>query len=690
MNLKKIEKTFVRQHDASDCGVACLLSLVRYYGGNDSLENLRRNSGTSKAGTTLLGLYQCAKNLHLHTVGAEGEINDLVNEKKEAILHIQTQDQREHFIVFYGKLKDAYVIGDPAEGVMTYSKEELQQRWLSKKCLLISKEKNFVTTNTSRKAKRKWFLSLLKPDKQVLQFSVSLGIVIAILSMSLSVFSQKLVDDILPTKEYVKLIGGVGLLALIMLVQVGLSGLREYFLVFQTHAFNVRIIDSFYSALLHLPKPFFDTRKIGELVARLNDTGRIQRVIRTVAGGAIIDVLVVVISLIFLLYYHWETAILALAFSPVYFVLIYRFNKKIIEAQQTIMKGYALNESNYINTMQGVTTIKNSRQESFFKQLNLAIYGAYQKAIFHLGKINIQLGIYAGIAGVVFIISIVGFTSKSVLENELQLGVLFAILGITGSLIPAISNLALLAIPINEAKIAFDRMFEFTSIEKESTHGQKVKTILSIAIQNASFRFIGRKPLFEEFNMRVGKGQIVGLIGNSGSGKSTLGYVLQKHYQLEEGKILINGTMALREIKTPHWRKRIGVVEQHSTVFNGSLIENITLGRTTRIERVEKFIHRYGFDQYFKDFPGGYATPLGEEGVNISAGQIKLVAFARALFNKPQLLILDEFTANMDNEMTKFVFGILLEVKKRSAILIISHKVNTLNLIADKIYSIPA
>ena len=686
MQRQHIKKTFVHQHDASDCGVACLLSVIQFHGGIASLENLRRLSGTTKTGTTLLGLYQCAEKVGFDTKGAEGTLEELQKQTVPVILHIETEEQLQHYVVYYGKHEDNFVVGDPAQGVVHYTKKELELRWKSKKCLLLEPNKAFIKQTQDKAAKRKWFLKLVKPDQQLLQFSIFIGVIIAILSMSLSVFSQKLIDDILPSKEIHKLVGGIGLLTLILLVQTGLSGIREYFLVFQTRAFNVRIIDSFYGALLRLPKPFFDTRKIGELVARLNDTSRIQNVIRGVVGGAIINALTTLISFIFLFVYHWQTGLIALLISPFYFLLVYRFNKKIINAQRSIMKAYAFNESNYIATMQGITAIKNYTQEPFFKHLNQQIYGAFQNEIYKLGNINIRLGISSGIIGIIYLISIVSYSSYVVLMDEMDLGVLFAIIGIASSLLPAVNSLALLSIPINEAKIAFERMFEFASTEQESKKGKKIKSISSISIQNASFRFAGRKPLFEKFNLCVRKGEIVGLIGYSGSGKSTLGYVLQKHYGLEKGEVLVNNKISLSEISILKWRKHIGVVEQHPIIFNGSLIDNIILGRTTREERIEKFMQRYEFDRYFKEFPGGYFTPLGEEGINISGGQRQLIAFARALFNKPQLLILDEFSANMDSDLEDFLIQLLLKIKSKTAILIISHKKTNLKALYDRIY----
>lgn len=492
--------------------------------------------------------------------------------------------------------------------------------------------------------------------------------------------------DILPSKEIVKLVGGLGLLTLILLVRVGLSGLREYFLIYQTRAFNVRIIDSFYSALLRLPKSFFDTRKIGELVARLNDTSRIQGVIRTVVGGAIIDALVSIISFGFLFFYHWQTALIALLISPLYFILIYRFNRKIIDAQRNIMKAYALNESNYISTMQGITAIKNYSQESFFKRVNQQIYGAFQNEGFKLGQLYIRLSIFSGIVGVLLLVAIISYSSYHVIQDQLALGVLFAIIGIVGTLLPSVTSLALLSIPINEAKIAFDRMFEFASTKQESKKGEKLKTVDSISIEDAMFRFAGRKPLFSNVSMTIKKGEILGIVGESGCGKTTLGAVLQKHYFLESGQILINDSVFLSEIKTSAWRKMVGVVEQTPSIFNGTLVDNITMGRQVQPEKMESFLKKHGFDSLFTQFPGGYATPLGEEGINISGGQRQLIALARALLQKPKVLILDEATSSLDKQTESFVLTLLKRLSRKSIIIFISHREQSLSKITNKIY----
>ncbi len=681
-----LQKTFVLQQDQSDCGVACLLSLIKYYGGDTTLEKLRELSGTTKQGTTLLGLYQAANQSGFTAQGNEADLDALIAHKAPVILHVLMEDRLQHYVVCYGYIGEGFIIGDPAKGITAMTPEELESIWKSKACLTLSPNETFVEAKTRSENKKQWFLRLLKEDRRLISFSILLGLGIAILGMAMAVFSQKLIDDILPSKDLTKLITGIALVAFLLLVRVLFTALRDYFLIRQTKDFNNRIIDNFYSALLHLPKPFFDTRKIGELVARLNDTQRVQRVIRTVVGNVVINALVTLVSLGFLYYYSWQTGVIASISLPFYFLLIYSYNKPIIKAQKEVMQGYAFSESNYITSMQGIATIKNTNRQPIFKNLNQLIYGSYQDKVFHLGKINVRLSVFSGVFSVLFLMGILVYTCLQVYSGSMQLGELMAVLGIAGSLLPSVASLALITIPINEAKVAFDRMYEFAAMDKEGVGTMAIQSFEALEIKNLSFRFAGRSPLLKNVNLEVGRNQCVALVGESGSGKSTLGQILQKFYPFEGGQILVNNRFSLPEIDTEDWRRIIGVIPQEITIFRGNVITNILLGKEDAPENIISFCQEYGFEEFVNSLPQGYATILGEEGINLSGGQRQIIALMRVLYQKPQVLLLDEFTSAMDRRTERFVLDLLRKLKSEITIIFISHRLHSLPKIADTIY----
>ncbi len=686
LSAKYLDKTFVLQQDQSDCGVACLLSLIKYYEGSHTLEQLRELSGTTKQGTTLLGLYQAANKLGFTAQGNEADIQALIDHGAPVILHVVIEERLQHYVVCYGYIKDFFVIGDPAKGLVNYSKEELTAIWKSKSCLTLLPSENFIKAKTTKQEKRHWFINLLKEDYKLISFSILLGIGIAILGMAMAIFSQKLIDDILPSKEYNKLITGIVLVAFLLLVRVFFTALRDYFLIRQSKDFNNRIIDSFYTALLHLPKPFFDTRKIGELVARLNDTQRVQRVISMVIGNVVINALVTVTSLGFLFYYSWETGLIALISLPFYFILLYSFNARIISAQKEVMQGYAFSESNYINSMQGIATIKNNNRQIIFQRINQLIYGSFQEKAFNLGKIEVRLSVFSGVFSVLFLIGILIYTATQVFNENMLLGELMAVLGIAGFLLPSVASLALITIPFNEAKVAFNRMYEFASIEKESNGSKSLLGFSSLIIKNLSFRFAGRAPLIKQINLNVNKGEFIAVVGESGSGKSTIGQIIQKFYSFEAGSITINNSHDLSEIITEDWRSLVGVIPQEITIFSGNIIDNILLGSQEKPEDVVLFCKENGFEKFINQLPQSYSTIVGEEGINLSGGQKQIIALARALYKKPQFLILDEATSAMDRNTENFSMQLLSKLKENIGVLFISHRLHTLKNMADRIY----
>jgi ATP-binding cassette subfamily B protein len=405
------------------------------------------------------------------------------------------------------------------------------------------------------------------------------------------------------------------------------------------------------------------------------------------ASSLVIDVLVSIISLAFLFGYSWEVGLISLLTMPMYFYIIYRSNKAIIESQKEVMQSYAFNESNYINTIQGIATIKNDNKQAVFSKTNDLIFGNFQDKLFHLGKINISLAWQqSGLASVFFLTGVLIYTSIQVFNKEIKLGELMAILGIVGSLLPSIANLALISIPINEAKIAFNRMFEFASIEKEKEEGVSIDEINSVSLTNLSFRFAGRRELFSNVTIEIKKGELTAIVGESGSGKTTIGQIMQRFYNFEKGTIRINNQHDLSKIELKSYRKLIGVVPQEISIFNGNVIDNILLGATDTPENLNTFFTEYGFDTYFNQLPQGLATIVGEEGINLSGGQKQIIAFARVLHKKPQLLILDEATSAMDRNTEHFSMVLLEKIKPNCAIFFISHRLNTLKKMADTIY----
>jgi ATP-binding cassette, subfamily C, bacteriocin exporter len=673
----------IQQQGQSDCGVACLKAILQHYDSDASFERLRELSGTTTQGTTMLGIVQAGQQLGLDTEGFEADMDNLKTCEDITILHVILNETMQHYITCYryDAAKDAFLIGDPSRNTVEWlSPEDLDKIWVSKTLLLLKPTDKLVKTASKKSENRAWLKEYFAPDFNILGIALVLGFCIAALGIATALFSQKLIDQILPSKDTLKLYSGVGLLCALLFFRTFIGYLREIFLLRQSYDFNLRIIDYFYGSLMYLPKSFFDTRKTGELITRLNDTSRIQQTVSLIVGSVAIDALMVVIALVTIFNFDWQIGLIVSVWIPLYVLLLARFQPKIITGQRDIMAAYAQNESHYVDTIQGVGDIKIANRESFFKQITQVVYGFYQQKILDLGKITRRYGMLNEMLGTVFIIAVILLSSLFVLRGQLTVGSVMALIQMVGMLMGSASSLGAANIRLQEAKVAFERMYEFTSIKSEYDENDTAKSTITdfqeLKVDNMAFRFAGRKRLLQDVSFYVQKGEMIALIGESGSGKSTALQILQKFYAPEEGKVKVNG-VDFDLISTKAWRSIIGVVPQDIKLFNGSLIDNILLGDTVdNLQTLVDFFEKHGFNRFFEQFPNGYATILGENGVNISGGQMQLVGLARALWKKPQLLLLDEPTSALDRDTEKFVIELLKNIQKDIGIVLLTHRIS--------------
>lgn len=341
------------------------------------------------------------------------------------------------------------------------------------------------------------------------------------------------------------------------------------------------------------------------------------------------------------------------------------------------MQTYALTESKYIDSIQGIKVIKSGNKESLLSKAVQSVYHFFQGKVYELGILGNKINLLAQVGSVVLISGVIAWTSFLVLDKQLLLGQMMAIVTIVGSLVTSVINTAMANIQFQEAKVAFERMYEFSATEPEyipEEVSQQEIIVDTLELKDLNFRFPGKRLLLKDINMKFRKGQIATIFGEIGCGKSTLISVLQRFYPFESGEICVNGS-CWTALTIPTWRNQIGVVTQHVKLFNGTILENICLQENPNVQDVIGFCRETGFDSFIREFQQGYATIINENSANLSGGQQQLIALARALYQKPQVLLLDEATAAMDRRTEQFVIKLLQKLKKEMIIIFVTHRV---------------
>ena len=683
-----MKQPFFIQKDFADCGAVCLQNILSYYKIDLPLEMLRAMSGTGHDGATLLGLYQAAEELGFTPMGAEAEkIDNLAEVAHPCILHLTIEDRFYHYVIYYppnpgrpgyGEPQTLFTIGDPSAGIEQWDRSMLDERWRSKALLLLRPTGKLQSRSQLGKSKWSWLAGIVKKDLDLLYLAGFLGLIIAVLNLSTAVYSQKLVDNILPRHQAQKVCLATALFGVLLIVKCGLSRLRGLLLAKQSYRFNINLTAYFLGSLLYLPKSFFDSRKTGDLTSRLNDIGRIQQALSFIVGDISVQALFLVAALGLAFSYSLAAGFGCLLVLPIQFCVVRRHESHLLAGYRDAMKANAAKETSYIDIVKGITTIKTLNKEQIFLTDGNAKMDVFQRSLFKLAHRRIKFVFDNDLVGTLFMTFIVLSCALSVNAGKMTTGQLFAIVQMTVYFLQAAGALALTNLNLQEAKAALERIVEFNHISPEHAPSPISPIIRpyfkQLIARNISFRFRGRSPLLKDISFEVAKGEIISIVGESGQGKSTLFQLLERMYPPETGSISINGE-DWGSCETAAWRNLIGVVPQEITVFAGTLYENIAFDEASgKPGKVVDFCRRFGFEKHFSRLRHGGNTVLGEGGIRLSGGEKQMLGLARCLYRQPELVLLDEPTSAMDATLRQWVNRLLQELKPQMGIIVISHQ----------------
>ncbi len=429
--------------DAADCGIACLQNLLFFYGGYMPAEQLREISGTDAHGTNMLGLSQGAREAGFRAGGVEaGSVEDLKTLGAPCILYI-VQDSRQHYIVLYRWDGKHFIVGDPAKGILSLSADQLSGIWKKKALLLVEPTEKISTMSGKYRSRGKWLYQMIGRYMNFLLMAAGLGLIASALSLSTAIFSQKLVDKLLGQADSKKLFISVAMLSILLIFRAFIFYLRGWILARQSKEFNKELTGSFYQKILHLPKSFFDHRKTGDMVARLNDANRIQQTVSLLVGDVSIQALLLLTATITLFVYSAMAGLIGLIFIPLVFFIVKRIQSALILGQKDSMVANAQNESNYIDNIRGIGIIKLFDRETLFLNMATRLIGNLHAANFRIGKIKIRFNLTIDILGNIFFTALIVCGIEQVLHKHLLAGEMIAVLQLGVMLMQTVTAVAM-------------------------------------------------------------------------------------------------------------------------------------------------------------------------------------------------------------------------------------------------------
>ncbi|MBW1657357.1 peptidase domain-containing ABC transporter [Flavobacterium quisquiliarum] len=687
-----------RQADNKDCGPTCLKIIAKYYGKTINIQELRDFSETTREGSNLLFLSDAAEKIGFRTLGVKLSVQRIEEAPLPCILHWN----KDHYVVLHKIKKDKYYISDPAFGLLEYNKEDFVKFWIGHNAddttkegiaLLIEATPVFFESDFEKEENKGLdFRFLSKYLFQYKSFLIQLAIGLlasSLLNLIFPFLTQSIVDVGIQNQN----INFIYLILFAMLFifagRTGLELIRSWILLHLSTRVNISLISDFFIKLMNLPISFFDVRMTGDIMQRINDHGRIEKILTTSSLNVLFSVINMFVMGAVLAYFNIQIFLVFFVGSVFYFGWITLFLKRREALDYKRFAEVSKEQSKVMELINGMQEIKLHNAE---KQKRWG-WEYVQARLFRVSIKGLILEqtqtIGSSVINELKNIFIILLSAKLVIDGSITLGMMLAISAIVGSLNGPITQLIEFVREFQDAKISLARLSEIhqkeDELQQEAHQTSEVPFDADIEIKNLTYRYLGSDiPVLDNLSLIIPAKKVTAIVGVSGSGKTTLMKLLLKFYDPEKGEVTIGNTQ-LKNISQKAWRSNIGAVMQEGYIFSDTIANNIALG----VDRIDKERLLYASDvanikEYIGGLPLGYNTKIGGDGVGMSTGQKQRLLIARAVYKNPEILFFDEATSALDANNEKEIMRKLDLFFENKTVVVIAHRLSTV-MNADQI-----
>ena len=665
----------ILQTEAAECGLACLAMVASYYGYEIDLAGMRRKASMSLKGTTLKRVMEIAAQLNLDTRALRLEMEDLAALKTPCILHWDLN----HFVVLKHAGPKEVVIHDPARGVQQLTWAEVSKHFTGVALELWPSarfKRERVREAISLRALSGQMHGLGRALTQILLLALALEVMV----LAGPLYMQWVLDQVFPSADHQLLtVLGIGFL-LLTVFQVGVTALRAWCITWISATLSVQWVNNLFGHLLKLPLAFFEKRHIGDVVSRFGSVQAIQKTLTTQFVGAVLDGLVSVLTLVLMAFYSVPLTVLVVGTFALYGLLRWLLYRPLRRTTEDHIVYAARQQSDLLESIRGIQAIKLANQQSHRQ-------GRYANAQVDTTNREIALqrlgiGAQAG-SGLIFglaRVALIWWAADLVLKGQFSAGMLVAFIAYAdqfhrrgAALIDRWNEFRMLEL---HAERVADIALSEPETHLEGVHADEIES-LRLEVRNLSFRYAEGDPwVLEHFNLTVEPGESVAIAAPSGAGKTTLAKLILGLLEPTEGEIRFGG-IDIRKLGLARYRAQVGAVMQDDQLFAGSIADNISLfDPDATPQGVAAAAHLAGIREEIAALPMGYQTLVGDMGSSLSGGQRQRVLLARALYRKPQFLVLDEATSHLDVAREREINALIKRLKITR--LVLAHRPETL------------
>lgn len=675
----------VLQRDETDCGPACVLTVAKQYKSNFSVAKLRDVMGTDKNGTNIVGILKGLEYSGFDSKAVKVEDRKIDNSVSfPLIAHIQTKENLLHYVVVHNVSKKSIIISDPAIGIKKYTHEKFSEIWTGI-LILIDPKKNFEKRNENDNSLMRFFY-VLKNQKSLLWNIFLTSMLYTFLGIISSFYFKFLVDYVLKDKLVTTL--NILIIGVIILeiIKIFLSIFRGFLLMFLGQRIDVSILFGYYNHMIRLPMKFFSSRKAGEIISRFSDADNINDTVAETVLSLMLDVIMSVVGGIIVYFQNQYLFFISVVLLLLYTIIVFSFKGILKKVNREVLENNSQMTSLVIQSINGMETIKTYNLEKRIQDETEFKYLKVLKSSLKRTKIGIFLGTLSEIVELLGSMAIIWVGSMQVINGKLTLGEMMVFNTLLGYFTEPVKNLIGLQPTIQTAMVSADRLGEVIDLDIEQKDERIIPNNLKgdIEIKNLDFRYGTREQILKNINIKIKKGEKIALVGESGSGKTTLAKLFLKFFDFEKGEININD-FNIKDIDITFLREKISYISQDIFLFNNTIKENLILNETIKMEEVIEMAKKINAYDFINQLPQRFNYVIEENGANLSMGQKQRLSILRALLKKPDILIMDEATSNLDTITENIIQNTLNNLDMEMTIIIIAHRLSTIRM-CDRIY----
>lgn len=650
---------FVRQSEATECGLAALCMIANYHGHRFDLAALRQRFSVSLKGATLRDLMRIADGLGLGSRALRCEPEHLPDVKAPAVLHWDLN----HFVVLKRASTKGVIIVDPAKGEKKLSYEEVGDHFTGV-VLELTPTKTFSPIEEKRRTRLADLWSSIVGLKRALLQLFVLSLVLQVIVLALPFYVQLTIDEAI-LREDVDLLTILAVsFGVLYILSALVEGFRSWIILVIGQSMTFQMAGNVLRHLMRLPGNYFEKRHVGDLTSRVGSVRPIQQTLTESTISAIIDGVMAISTGVLIFIYSWQLGFVVLLFAGLYAAITLGSFPLLRSREEKYIDSLAQENTFTIETIRASRPIKLFGREA---QRESGWRNAYSRVINNavsVGRYRISIDVLNKTLFGLQIIVVVYIAARQILAGELTLGMFFAFMAYRQNFSDRVTGFITQGVQFRMLGLHLERLSDIVHTESEdvSQTTALVGTGMrgQLTLEDVTFRYGSNEaPVFTDLNLAVSPGEFLAIIGPSGGGKSTLLKVMLGLVQHDAGRVSIDG-IPLAAYGIGSYRAQVGVVMQDDALLSGSIADNIAFfDPDLDMARVREAASAAEIHDDIARMPMNYLSLIGDMGAALSGGQRQRLLIARALYRNPRMIFMDEGTANLDEASERKIADVI-------------------------------